>query len=416
MRNSPTHTQLSQSAPRLTLFIDSIHNKLTKTKVISALERYGNIDYVDLPKTKKGKKKVLIGYGLIQARDKFSFNNLLTQEIYLKGKRLHIEAFNFESDTLEEKHQSYLNRLIFVSNVPKKMTPEDLHTLCTENFGAVYSASKSVTATGRIKPFGFIVFQEEKSALACAKIEILVGDSYALSFRLFDEEKPDESIKDQDKEKREEAKDLKKKNSDSEENSKRKSSSGNSSHGIEEHDLRAHVSGINQNTQQDRQGGSPNIEDNSPLSLERGEEGEEEKVNPSHTHGNTQSTFPPSRVASQYPYSRLRAYESDISYEFQRFCREMQEAVHFYNQHYPFNMYEQYYHFSNLYPAFGFEDPSLSQNGDTNEDSNDDIKTHLRRRIIRKVRKNHGLDNVRFNKASRGNYYNEPKTMNKFYY
>lgn len=397
MKQAQISNSNSNSASRHFIYIDSIHQKLTKSKVQAALERFANIANLNLPKIKKGKKKVLMGYGTMEVKDTFSFKNLLSQEIYLKGKKIHLESFDFERDTMEAKHRSYLNRLVFASNVPKKMSNEELKNICQAHFGPVYSTSKSVASSGRIKPFGFILFQTEESATASSLAGILVGDNYAISLRKFDEEKPCETKKVQDRFKRETAKKIQK-NSSADASEKRKSSSGNSSYGIEENDLRSEEVRRTEkiNTMTNQQGGSFVLE-NAPVSLEREEE-EEEEEKETNRFGNTRNTFPPSRV-TRYPYSRLRPYESENSHEFQLFCQEMEEAVNIANNEYPFNLYEQYYYFSRLYPSFGFQDSFLSQNGDTS-DAENHRKSHITRKTLRKVRKNHDWGNVRMNYAS----------------
>lgn len=387
MNTHPMSHQSSQQANRYTLFIDSIHEKLTKSKVQSILERFANIVSIHLPKIKKGKKKVLMGYGTVAVEDHLSFSNLISEEILIKGKRVHIEPFNLETDDLEEKHQQYMNRLVFASNVPKKITASDIKNLFEERFGAIVSCSKSVTATGRIKPFGFIVFQSTESAVLCAQQKVVLGDNFAISVRRFEEDKPSNVKKVQDRKQRVKAKMLQQNNSGF-------GSNKNDSEPIEIQDdfMGKKIEGT---ISQDRSGLFASKLDSSL----RGLQGTCQEISNPVLTGTTRCTFPSSRVRKVKLVSEYPKYEkTSLSDQFKNFYAEMQKAYDF-QRHLCFHPYEKSSPVSDRFPLQG--NTFLFKNRVTNNAQKIDHTTdcHLRKRIIKKVEKNHNFRNLRINRA-----------------
>lgn len=391
------HPQV-ESASRYMLFIDSLHPKLTQGKVESALAKFGNLASIDLPKIKKGKKTILQGYGTLEVKDKLTFFNFLSQDISIKGKRIFFEPFDPNKDTIDSSHNNYLKRLIFVSNVPKKFSDTELKLAFQSHFGPVHSAYKSVTATGRVKPFGFVVFKDPQTAKICAESGVLIGENFAITVRRYEEDKPDESKKSKDKKIREIAMEIKGK----------KCSSKNSSNGIEENnlnDLRGNFEII-----QDRRNKGSFENKASIDSVNKQEEEKSRRIKRKENF--TQSTFPPSTVKKTAPYCGYRTYESDLSLQFEKFFEQLELQVNQMTQNHqdiqqiPLQFYENYYQFSNLYHPVRANYPynlPQNRNADLNDEQSDDnssleeVEPHLKNELKKNIEKNHRFGNLRLN-------------------
>lgn len=393
--NSQTLSQpTSQQANRYTLFIDSIHEKLTKSKVQSILERFANISSLHLPKIKKGKKKVLMGYGTVEVKDQLSFFNLISEEIVIKGKRIHVETFDLENDGIEEKHQQYLERLVFASNIPKKITASDIKNIFEEKFGPIVSCSKSITATGRIKPFGFVVFQSTQSAAKCAMQRVVLGENFAISVRGFEEEKPSDNKKVLDRKQRIKAKVLQENTSGID---IRKKIGEQVSTNINAELMEGSIEGL---ISQDRSKDSESKPESSPRGFDKTFR---EKSNPVLT-GTTRCTFPSTCVRKDKRFSEYPKYESSLSKQFRNFYTEMQQAYNF-QRHLYVQTYEKNNYVSISYPLQGYISPL--QKRATNHALDNSSDCHLRKTLIRKIEKNHNFRNLRINKTETALHYDK---------
>jgi RNA recognition motif-containing protein len=72
----------------------------------------------------------------------------------------------FEGARLKNKSESFHVRRIFISNIPQEVTNSELEQAFAV-YGKVESAYRIVTSNQEKKPFGFILFHDQSSAIAC---------------------------------------------------------------------------------------------------------------------------------------------------------------------------------------------------------------------------------------------------------
>jgi RNA recognition motif-containing protein len=90
----------------------------------------------------------------------------------------------FEGSKLKDKSESFHIRRIFISNIPFNVSDIDLKEAFSV-YGHVESAYRIVTSNQEKKPFGFILFQNEQSAIACHQRKVLRIKGVSVCCRFF---------------------------------------------------------------------------------------------------------------------------------------------------------------------------------------------------------------------------------------
>lgn len=123
------------------------------------------------------------GFGHVEFFSRQDQELVLNRKFTLEGRDLFTEPY-FEGTRLKNKSESFHVRRIFISNIPQDVTDQELQKAFSI-YGKVESAYRIVTSNQQKKPFGFILFHEEKAAIECNQKKTLQIKGVAVCCRFF---------------------------------------------------------------------------------------------------------------------------------------------------------------------------------------------------------------------------------------
>ena len=178
MEKTNTNNQLKK------IFIGCLPGIANEQNLIEYFSKFGEVINVDV-KYNKHTKKICSGFAAITVyenteklilakKDHIFFNRYIDCKKYIKGKKL------------EKKKKEFEKRRIFVRNIPRKFTDGQLKEFFTK-FGAVERAfvirnSKKIGKKQNL--YGFVIFQDEKSAKEALQYEIIEDDKLGMKLNL----------------------------------------------------------------------------------------------------------------------------------------------------------------------------------------------------------------------------------------
>lgn len=394
-------------AIRYICYIDLINQDLSYDILSLELQKISKVEILELKFPKKdvsGKITILDGYGLIEAKHKRDYDLLFDKEIFIQNFKIFIEPFDLETDSLESQRKSFLSRSVIASGFLDSFTLEKVKELFQRNFGVIYSINQFYKKTSlKEKKFYFIVFNDPESAKKCLDTHILIPrHSYPISVERFDPENPEsrnKKVRILEFENEKNYINFSKK--EKKIAIKSKSSSFESSNGIKEQSLGTEEEEEEENSEEEEKMESGEISI-TPLSIGIDHSGSEENyfdddiqiLEPRNQESITLNTRNIQENSSSSSFNDNRSLP--FSPDFRQFYREMEEALREITQETPYQAYEDFYNFTQLYQNFNLHYPILQEMGLSDEEDHG-RKEHLKKNLVRRIEKNHDRRNLRFN-------------------
>ena len=176
----------------LKIFLGSLPPKCTEASIAKLLSKHGAIKKVHLILDKT--KSFCKGYGHVIVKNKATFDKILSSHIQIGGRNIFKEPF-FQGKDLDNKKKRFLAKRIFISNIPDKMTSQQIADLFSR-FGAIQIAYRIVSSGGDQKSFGFVLFEKNEDAQRCHKAKRVKFGKVFIYCRFFTKAKDEKFLKD----------------------------------------------------------------------------------------------------------------------------------------------------------------------------------------------------------------------------
>jgi RNA recognition motif-containing protein len=161
-----TTTEIKKnSTTSLKIFVGCIPGGSTEADIEKVFNRFGPLKSIHLERRKNNKCS---GYGFIQACEKESYDQILSNRHFLGERQLSVLPY-LEKNELIESQLKFNKRRIVVAQLPKETSDEDLLRHFSA-FGEIEKAFvvKNKTEPG-LMPYGHIIFKDNKGASKARK-------------------------------------------------------------------------------------------------------------------------------------------------------------------------------------------------------------------------------------------------------
>jgi polyadenylate-binding protein len=145
------------------LFIGNVSKRISRSRIEQELNALGR--FVNLVVIKKNPKSFQLIF--FDVENDSSAQKFLAQPLKIDGREHYIQVSH-----KSQAQESTLNvHRVFLSNIPLKMSDNELRSFFTRKFGEVVSAFSIKSNSGKSKGYGFIDFKSKQVANQVVKVK-----------------------------------------------------------------------------------------------------------------------------------------------------------------------------------------------------------------------------------------------------